>query len=199
MLRTLLNVLTSKKQLGSTTSLLWLCWVLSELAWSVLQCSEGDSDWDHRAGAVPWLTPKHSHFEHLSSHALVLMEICLNDTMLLQPFWGIIQHPLRWDNSHWSQWTENYTLYFLFKALFMFFLFFMSRLKSAFSPKSQILLPMYIPQLDHACSKSSACSQPLRMHRQPSALLLRCVSLIKTDISHFSCNIPNQLFIIHTE
>lgn len=179
---------------GSCQNWRGLFWVLHKP-----QCSEGDSDWDHGAGAVPWLTPKHSHFEHLSSHALVLMEICLNDTMLLQPFWGIIQHPLRWDNSHWFQLTENYTLYFLFKALFMFFLFFMSRLKSAFSPKSQILLPMYIPQLDHACSKSSARSQPLRTHSQPSALLLHCVSLIKTDISHFSCNIPNQLFIIHTE
>lgn len=82
--------------------------------------SEGDADGDH-VGASVLGSLQSTHFEHLSSQALVLKEICLNYTMLLQLFWGLIQCPLRWDNSHWFQWAVNYILYFLFKALFMFF------------------------------------------------------------------------------
>ena len=117
-----MDILTSKKQLGWTTSVLWPCWVLPEQAWSnlsKLRWTEGDSDKDHVAATVLWLTPKHSHFEHRSSHALVLMEICLNNTMLLQPFWGLIQCPLRWDNAHWFQWAVNYILYFWLKSSFI--------------------------------------------------------------------------------
>lgn len=88
-------------------------WTLTKLRWT-----EGDSGQDHVAVAVLWLTPKHSRFEHRSSHALVLMEICLNNIMLLQPFWGLIQSPLRWDNAHWFQWAVNYTFYFRLKSSF---------------------------------------------------------------------------------
>lgn len=99
-------------------------WTPSKPRWT-----EGDPDQD--PVAVLWLTPKHSHFECHSSHALVLMEICLNNIMLLQPFWGLIQSPLRWDNAHWFQWAVNYTFYFRLKSsfFFLFFPFFIARIK----------------------------------------------------------------------
>lgn len=174
-----------------------LFWTLSKLRWT-----EGDSDQDHVAVSVLWLTPKHSHFWCRSSHALVLIEIYLNNTMLLQPFWGLIQCPLRWDNAHWFQWAVNYILYF--------------RLKSSFLCSSLSLshgLNLHFPPNHKFCSqctslewiilvlKSSTHSQPLRTPSQSVFIALSAlsVSLIKTDISYFSCNIPNQLFIIHTE
>lgn len=170
-------------------------WALSKPRWT-----EGGPDQD--PVAVLWLTPKHSHFERRSSHAPVLMEICLNNIMLLQPFWGLIQSPLRWDNAHWFQWAVNYTFYFRLKSSFFFCssLSLLQGLKSVFSPKSQILPTVHIPRLDHGCSEkrypqpAAPDAPPVSLHHSFCTVLL-----IKPDISHFSCNTPNQLFIIHTE
>lgn len=180
---------------GSCQNWHGLLWTLSKL-----RSTEGDSDQDHEAVAVLWLTLKHSHFEHHSSLTLLLMEICLTNTVVLQPFWGLIQCPLRWDNAHWFQWAVNYILYFWLKNSFNVLPSLYRRVSLRISPspsKLQILQPVHILQLD-SCSEEQHPQQPpsQSLFITPPALSL---SLIKTGTSHFSSNIPNQLLITYTE
>lgn len=174
-------------------------------------CSELWASWDELKETltkITWLwlcfgSLQNTHFEHCSSHSLLLMEICLTNTVVLQPFWGLIQCPLRWDNAHWFQWAVNYILYFWLKNSFNVLPSLYYKVSFCISPsssKSQILQPVHIPQLD-SCSEEQHPQQPLWTPTQPVFITAPepSPSEIKTGISHLSCNIPNQLLITHTE
>lgn len=197
-----MDILSSKKQLGRTISVLCPCWVLSELAWFVLNSEPAEMNWRRLCPRSRGSGCALARSETLSFWTPQLSYPATNGN-LLQPFWGLIQCPLRWDNAPWFQWAVNYILYFWPKNSFNVLpsLYYTVLICISPSPsKLQILHPVHIPQLDSSSEEQHpqellwTPTQPLFI--TPPALSL---SLIKTGISHFSCNIPNQLLTTHTE